>query len=62
MWQPIETASKDGEFLLTFTPHWGVDIERWNGREWTADLDDGPSERDAPDPTHWMPLPAPPTR
>ena len=58
-WQLIETAPKTGE-ILTYGPETGVYVSTWNansnnwceakGEEyWTYD-----------DPTHWMPVPAPP--
>ena len=68
-WQPIETAPKDGTRILVscvyevegqthsyeWADWWGWDDE-WEG--WL----DFPSQIPAPvPPTHWMPLPAPPT-
>ena len=72
-WQPIETAPRDGtEILMTN----GVDVSsgQWFSEYGgTYDQEGAPNgdERDAgwmdwiggmqPDPTHWMPLPPPPT-
>ena len=59
-WQPIETAPKDGHAILASDPAWhGVPCPMfWNGEEWQhwfrSEL------YGAYDPTHWMPLPAPP--
>jgi len=62
-WQPIETAPRDGAFVLAFGEHngaladcsiaiiqWWDDAGGWfsDGREYTFS------------PTHWMPLPEPP--
>ena len=64
-WQPIETAPKDGSFCLAAKQacwakafdHFPYPLkQRWNGEEWEAD--DGRVYE--PQPTHWMPLPAPP--
>ena len=65
-WQPIETAPKDGEAVLLWCPA----DEDWQSfvtsgwyesgifdRRWYACTDEQPME---PQPTHWMPLPAPP--
>ena len=57
-WQPIETAQKDARAIVTD----GHYVERgylWPHRQpvWTDDAD-GTKLR--PQPTHWMPLPAPP--
>lgn len=59
-WQPIETAPKgptlilwNGELLCT---GWCDNEGQWYCDQWAehhAEIDD--------DPTHWMPLPAPPT-
>lgn len=62
-WQPIETAPKDGQSLLVWCP-----IRNRGGRATVAYWDDywslthpgGWAEDDDCDPTHWMPLPAPP--
>ena len=58
-WRPIETAPKDGEIVLLFTRGrfmflgwWNMGIKLWySGRPLAFDLEQ---------PTHWMPLPAPP--
>jgi len=70
-WQPIETAPKDRRILLYqsggggeyYTPAWqkiftGFWWDDWYENEhfWTADEDRGFEVN----PTHWMPLPAPP--
>lgn len=53
-WQPIETAPKDGTWFLAYeadvpmyTAHW--DEDGWYDLEWKCR------------PTHWMPLPEPPS-
>jgi hypothetical protein len=58
-WQPIETAPKDGTDLLLWWPYWSkIPVHGyWSLGEW-ASLS-AISEGDGP--THWMPLPAPPT-
>lgn len=64
-WQPIETAPRDGSFVLIFSP---VALEPLlyiaSFNEFEEDLDPGewtdPSLYLVPDPTHWMPLPEPP--
>ena len=67
-WMPIETAPK-GEFdtiIMGFVPDetgfapdpregwWSAETRGWR-------LTSDPTWRSNPQPTHWMPLPAPPT-
>lgn len=57
-WQPIETAPKNGTRILTYSPKdneycWKIEINKWKHSAWQA----SPSMCQ---PTHWMPLPAPP--
>lgn len=63
-WQPIETAPKDGSKIWAFNYEQGV-MEWTEGDGWALwiwsdellrDVDPDPEQ-----PTHWMPLPAPPT-
>jgi hypothetical protein len=72
VWQPIETAPKDGTHIVVFTVN-GVDdddrptmrIVRWkeagkrNKEHWELSHYDAFGTLPA-DATHWMPLPAPP--
>jgi len=61
-WQPIETAPKDGTYVLVYGYRSHVDgsvmhVVRWTkGDGWAADGDDLGEQK----PTHWMPLPPPP--
>ena len=66
-WQPIETAPKDGRVLLAY---WGDTPQfiGWDGEGWRVlmpparGMGFGIHGNFAPfQPTHWMPLPAPPT-
>lgn len=72
-WQPIETAPKDGTWMLVYEPSEyppSVHVVRWGTREWTMGarqyawvtmaLGPNPDTYDADDATHWMPLPNPP--
>ena len=58
-WQPIETAPKDGTPVLVWrTPEKGrnhrrMGIDRWKEGLWWH-------SRKEMQPTHWMPVPAPP--
>lgn len=62
-WQPIETAPKDGTPILCFTPDeqfspiTGIDVLWFENGDWlyNANIVLDP-------PTHWMPLPPPPTQ
>ena len=59
-WQPIETAPKDGSCILAWWPHWRsrAVIAYWSTQDCWASID--ALTWDIP-PTHWMPLPNPPT-
>lgn len=61
MWKPIETAPKDGADVLVFA-HDNYSVAHWNGGEWRdiGDMGWGGMYGDDNEPTHWMPLPAPP--
>lgn len=62
-WQPIETAPKDGSFILLLTPY-GIIQGHWNDDCWNQNVCDSTYEMAcaviSADPTHWMPLPEPP--
>ena len=71
-WQPIETAPKDGTWILVFehdeySP--SIHVVRWGQPEWgggdltwvTMALGPNPDTYDPHPVTHWMPLPDPPT-
>lgn len=56
-WQPIETAPKDGRTkILLKTPYSPNGCEAYSNTWWTV----GFSAECKP--THWMPLPSPPSR
>jgi len=61
-WQPINTAPKDGTWVLTFSAPWAVApaVLRWHGDRWWDDEVERPGVIEAWWPTHWMPLPNPP--
>ena len=63
-WQPIETAPKDGTAILVSEGRFTHCVE-WNDEyEWWA-VDDnklGPFRLRGTAPTHWQPLPPPPSR
>ncbi len=65
-WQPIETAPRDGDVILVFCPRVGVTEAQyehqavepfWNYDVWDIKF----QEEHRCDPTHWRPLPSPPT-
>lgn len=69
-WQPIESAPRDGSYMLIATESHdgGMTVARFDP-EWGDDgwwmLDDGKNFEiplRGPEPTHWMPRPAPPAR
>ena len=56
LWQPIETAPKDGTTVLGYEHGWRGTIRYWSGRKngWVDEIDQYCS------PSHWMPLPEAP--
>jgi hypothetical protein len=68
MWQPIETAPRDGTRVLCFGEGPYGDLECYtavfsaHSRSWHADPNEATEYLpEKCTPTHWMPLPAPPT-
>lgn len=73
-WQPIETAPRDGSWILLFFPEIDVAIGGcyasgsdydFGGNEfeyftWFTDCDFVIVDPSTSNPTHWMPLPPPP--
>jgi hypothetical protein len=60
-WQPIETAPKDGTWVLGFFPYYGVNQMQWHDGNRKLEHHWMLFGRLTPtDPTHWMPLPEPP--
>lgn len=64
VWQPIETAPKDGTSILVAAPGGVVTEASWSSRDngWfdAYGLREDPWEGNKLHPTHWMPLPEPP--
>lgn len=58
-WQPIETAPKDGTWILSASDEHGVCIVHYSYGDWYQDNESGLPLDDL---THWMPLPLPPTK
>lgn len=57
-WQPIETAPKDGRNILGHDKYSNVtECIRWVKNKWVTTWD----HEEFDDPTHWMPLPPPPS-
>jgi hypothetical protein len=73
-WRPIETAPKDGSFIMVWVDHPGsefcpepfarVDLAYWDEGTTTPGFERTPGWAChwIGTPTHWMPLPAPPQR
>lgn len=61
-WRPIESAPRDGTTVLLFAPGWDTPKTGWTYAD--DPWQDCPfsSNRDDYVPTHWMPLPAPPSK
>lgn len=74
-WQPIDTAPKDGTYILLYYPAWPSTL--WIGHYWITETfihgkSNGRHEKwyatgmamsgskSDPEPTHWQPLPEPP--
>ena len=59
-WQLVQTAPKDGRKLLMWAPGFGLDwlVLYWMDGYWREPAN---SMGLKVVPTHWMPLPAPPT-
>jgi hypothetical protein len=61
LWQPIETAPKDGKPVLAAEEvddgHWVIKVLSWGGDEWLLWPGQVPYH-----PSHWIPLPAPPVQ
>jgi len=60
-WQPIETAPKTGRSRLVWTPRYrNTYLVVWRDEGW--EFFGGPGRLNELDqPTHWMPLPDPPS-
>lgn len=72
-WQPIETAPKDGTWFLGYTPRsihgWprrnskgSIISFRWWGKGSEDKIPWFSNMSGFPQPTHWMPLPDPPSK
>lgn len=59
MWQPIETAPRDGKEVLGYD-RGVVSGMYWNGSQWEWTVLAWSDETYGTDATHWMPLPEPP--
>lgn len=66
VWQPIESAPKSGETLLLWESgdpecgHWSTSVWVTKGGAWISY--ESRSDTLEIEPTHWMPLPKPPTQ
>lgn len=64
-WQDIETAPKDGRWILAVVSGFIPDVVHWDGHYgwWTGQDDFIEGECDEMwRPTHWQPLPPPPVK
>ena len=70
-WLPIESAPKNGRVILTWDGvnmslcNWANCSEVWEQEErmgWSSGYDCSTMSHDEEYPTHWIPLPNPPTR
>lgn len=65
-WQPIETAPRDGTWVILHTAAGGVQPGYWGptyfgyNPAWVQYAHRSEAEEIIGEPTHWMPLPAPP--
>jgi len=63
-WQPIETAPKNYINVLVFDPGYGQVVAEYHfsfGGMWVVSAYSTDNSQTGLEPTHWMPLPAPPT-
>lgn len=60
-WQPFGTEPRDGTEFLAYRPDAGVMICWWVNYEVEMVLASDGGDITADPPTHWMPLPEPPT-
>lgn len=72
LWQPVETAPRDGTEILLYVPGGRFHPEYVRSALWLSDDSSSLGEwwhvndnkfyhfLRGPDPTHWMPLPTPP--
>jgi hypothetical protein len=62
-WQPIDTAPKDGSYVMAYGPNNRFQIVAWEAGEYGLGWHDNNGEGLYKDLTHWQPLPlAPATR
>lgn len=61
IWKPIETALKDGQIILAAYQHHPVRPAYWDqyNERW---ITIGCITEGGEEPTHWMPLPSPPSQ
>lgn len=59
-WQEIETAPKDGQFVLLYCPAPCGEVGVYGFTDWGGWLCTNREYSPYPDPTHWMPLPEAP--